>query len=111
MTMMACGPIPTSVERAFTVALEAAATYAINGETLELADADGRISLRFRVARAPNLVGTRWVATGINNGRGGVVSALEATEVSAVFGVDGQIAVFGGCNQHTPLPGLTCSED
>jgi len=99
MTMMACDPIPTAVEQAFTAALEAAATYAISVETLDLADADGRVSLRFRVARAPNLVGTRWVATAINNGRGGVVGALEATEVDAVFGDGGQIAGSGGCNR------------
>lgn len=68
---MACGPLQTAVERAFTAALEAAVSYAIDGDTLELAGADGHVSLRFCVAQPPSLVGTRWLATMVHNGRGG----------------------------------------
>lgn len=99
MTRMACDPVLTSVERAFTAGLEASSSYAITGDTLDLADAGGRVVLRFRVAPAPSLVGTRWIATMINNGRGGVVSTLEGTEVSAVFEADGRVAGSGGCNR------------
>ena len=101
MTMMACGPAETAVERAFTTALEAAATYAIDGDTLELSGADGRVSLRFRAAQPPNLIGTHWLATMINNGRGGVVSLMDGTEVDAIFGADGQVAGSGGCNRYS----------
>ena len=101
MTMMACGPAETAVEQAFTAALESAATYAVHGDTLELAGADGHVSLRFRVALPPDLLGTRWLATMINNGRGGVVSLLQETEVDAVFGADGQVAGSGGCNRYS----------
>jgi heat shock protein HslJ len=100
MTMMACGPSQTAVERALTAALEAAATYAIDGDRLEMHAPDGRVSLRFRAARPPNLIGTRWTATMINNGRGGVASLIEGTEVDAVFGDDGQVAGSGGCNRY-----------
>jgi heat shock protein HslJ len=103
MTMMACGPSQTAVERAFTVALEAAATYAIDVDQLELSGTDGRVSLRFRAVRPPSLVGTRWMATMINNGRGGVASILEGTEVDAVFGGDGVVAGSGGCNRYSGL--------
>ena len=99
MTMMACEPERTAVERAFTGGLAAAVTYAIDGGTLELTGTDGRVVLRFRAAAALPLVGTRWIATGINNGRGGVVSALEGVEVSAVFGDDGRVTGSGGCNR------------
>jgi heat shock protein HslJ len=101
MTMMACGPAETAVERAFTAALESAATYAVHDDTLELAGSDGRVSLLFRVAQPPDLVGTRWLATMINNGRGGVVSLLEETEIDAIFGADGQVAGSGGCNRYS----------
>lgn len=101
MTMMACGPSETAVERAFTAALEAAATYAIAGDRLEMRGPDGRVSLRFRAVRPPSLVGTHWTATMINNGRGGVASLIEGTDVDAVFGDDGQVAGSGGCNRYS----------
>jgi heat shock protein HslJ len=98
-TLMACEPARDAVERAFTSALAGTVAHAVAGETLELLDADGRVVLRFRAAPPPSLVGTRWVATGINNGRGGVVSALEGVEVTAVFEEDGSVAGSGGCNR------------
>ena len=98
-TMMACEAARDAVERAFIAALGATATHRIAGDALELADADGRVVLRFRAAPVLALGGTRWVATMINNGRGGVVGLIEGTEVSAVFGADGRVAGSGGCNQ------------
>lgn len=100
MTRMACIPPRDAVERAMTAALESTAGYAVIGDALELTDAEGNTVLRFRTAAASGLIGTRWVATGINNGRGGVVSsvALEAAHVTATFADDGRITGFGGCN-------------
>ena len=100
MTMMACGEPETAVERAFTAALEAVATYRIDGDALELADADGHVLLRFGVATAPALIGTRWIATMINNGRGGVVSIVEGTAVDIVLADDGGVSGSGGCNRY-----------
>jgi heat shock protein HslJ len=100
-TMMACDPEPTAVERAFTAALGIAATLTVRDGNLELADADGRVILRFRAAEGPALAGTRWVAIGINNGRGGVVSTLAGAEVTAVFDEDGRVTGSGGCNRFT----------
>ena len=99
MTMMACEPERTEVERAFTTALGAVAGWAFAGDALELLDAEGRVTLRFEAATPPALVGTEWVATGINNGRGGVASAVAGVEVTAVFGVDGRVTGSGGCNR------------
>jgi heat shock protein HslJ len=101
MTMMACEPERTAVERAFTAAIGTAATYAVAGDVLELAGTDGRVALRFQAAPAPSLAGTRWIATGINNGRGGVASVLEGVEVSAQFDPDGRVAGSGGCNRYS----------
>jgi heat shock protein HslJ len=99
MTMMACEPERSAVERAFTAALEAAVAFAIAGDRLDLADADGRVVLRFRAVPALVLAGTSWIATMINNGRGGVASLVEGTVVTAEFGTDGRVAGSGGCNR------------
>ncbi len=99
MTMMACEPERTEVERAFTTALAGAAGWALDGDVLEILDAGGRVTLRFEAAGGPALVGTEWVAIGINNGRGGVASALAGVEVTATFGEDGRVTGSGGCNR------------
>jgi len=99
MTMMACEPERSAVERAFTSALEAAVTFAIAGETLDLADADGRVVLRLRAVPALVFGGSRWIVTMINNGRGGVASLVEGTVVTAEFGTDGRVGGSGGCNR------------
>ena len=99
MTMMACDPARTAVERAFTSALEAAVAFAIAGDRLDLADANGRVVLRLCAVPALVLRGSRWIATMINNGRGGVASVVEGTEVTAEFGTDGRVAGSGGCNR------------
>ena len=99
MTMMACEPERAEVERAFTVALAAVAAWSLADGALELIDADGLATLRFEAAPVPALVGTPWVAIGINNGRGGVAGALEGVEVIATFGDDGRVTGSGGCNR------------
>ncbi len=99
MTMMACEPERSEVERAFTAALAGAATYALAGDALDLLDAAGRVTLRLRAAPVPALVGTPWVAIAVNNGRGGVASALAGISVTATFGEDGRVTGSGGCNR------------
>ena len=99
MTMMACEPERSAVERAFTSGLEAAVAFAIAGDRLDLADANGRVVLRLRAVPALVLGGSRWIATMINNGRGGVASLVEGTVVTAEFGTDGRVGGSGGCNR------------
>ena len=99
MTMMACEPERSAVEHAFVSSLGAAVGFAIVDDALELADADGRVVLRFRAVPALILVGTSWIATMINNGRGGVASVVEGTAVTAEFAADGRVVGSGGCNR------------
>lgn len=100
MTRMACIPPRDVVERAMTAALKSTTGYTVTSDALDLTDAARNTVLRFRAAAGPGLVGTSWVATGINDGRGGVVSslALEAARVTATFANDGRIIGFGGCD-------------
>jgi heat shock protein HslJ len=45
------------------------------------------------------LEGTEWVVTGYNNGKGGVVSVVSGTELTASF-ADGGVAGSAGCNDY-----------
>jgi heat shock protein HslJ len=99
-TAMACPAVPSALEQAFLAALGKVATYAIVGDRLELRTAEGTVGLRFAVAEAPALTGTRWVATMINNGKGAVGSVVEGSTVTAIFAEGGTVAGDGGCNTY-----------
>lgn len=47
------------------------------------------------------LIGSRWRATGYNNGRGALVSLVEGTEISLHFGAEGQLEGSAGCNHYS----------
>lgn len=100
MTLMACDPERTAVEQAFTAALARAHGWTLVGDELHVLDEEGRVALRLRAAMGPAFVGTAWVATGINNGRGGVASVVTGTEVGATFRHDGRVTGAGGCNRY-----------
>jgi heat shock protein HslJ len=99
-TMMACPAPQDAVEKAFLAALGKAATYTITGDTLEIKTAEGKVGLRFSVAQAPSLTKTRWVATTINNGRGGAESVVAGSTVTAIFAEDGTVGGNAGCNTY-----------
>jgi heat shock protein HslJ len=103
-TLMACLE-PDGVmaqEQAFLAHLEKAASFGFDGRQLVLKDVDGQELLRFDVVEPVELIGSAWLATGYNNGRGVVVSVLSATEgqLTAVFGEDGQVTGSAGCNDY-----------
>lgn len=100
-TMMACPEPAMSIETGFHAAVSRVAGLVDHGDTLELVDGDGRVVLRFAAATLTPLVGTDWVATGINDGRGGVVGMIEGTAVTALFADDGRVAGSAGCNRFT----------
>jgi heat shock protein HslJ len=97
-TLIACeGPAGT-VETAFFATFPKMTDVTVTGETLELTGDGGKLILRFTVAETAELVGTEWVATGINNGVGGVESVAATPAVTATFGEDGTVTGNGGCN-------------
>jgi heat shock protein HslJ len=99
-TMMAC-PEPTMQQAGeYMTALAAATSYQIQGDTLELLDAGGNPVATF-TAQPTSLPGTSWIVIGYNNGRGGVVSVIIDTEITAVFGEDGTLSGSAGCNNYT----------
>jgi heat shock protein HslJ len=99
-TMMACEPARMQQEQALFSNLQAAATYTVNGTTLEIKNADGLTVLTFAATEPIALAGTLWTATGVNNGRGGVASLVAGTSVTALFGEDGSLTGSAGCNNY-----------
>ncbi len=63
-------------------------------------DQDGGEDARVR-GRPTTITERRWLATGINNGRGGVVSVVAGTEVDALFADDGRLTGSDGCREYS----------
>jgi heat shock protein HslJ len=101
-TLMACLE-PEGImqqEQAYLAALASAATYRIEGNKLELIDADGTRVAQFIALPLASLAGTEWILTAYNNGQGAVVSVLIGTEITAAFGDDGRLDGSAGCNTY-----------
>jgi heat shock protein HslJ len=101
-TLMACADEAVmGQEAAYLTALQAAATYQITGETLELFAADGTPLLIFNAEPPQTLAGSSWDVISYNNGNQAVVSVIVGTELTAVFGEDGSLTGSAGCNNYT----------
>ncbi len=98
-TMMACPDQIEARARTYREALQRAARFAVSAENLSLQDATGRVLAAF-VPSITALAGTRWDVVAYNNGRGGVVSVLAGTRMSANFERDGQVTGNAGCNRY-----------
>jgi heat shock protein HslJ len=85
---------------AFMTALVSARSYRISSLQLELLGADGTLLATFS-AQSQSLARTSWRVTGINNGKGGVVSLVAGTSVTMNFATGGKVAGSGGCNNYT----------
>lgn len=101
LTKMACPDVQMALESAFTTMLGNVESWSIRADVLELQTEGGKVGLTFVAAENPALTGTRWVATGINNGKGAVTSVVGGVEVTAVFAEDGNVAGSGGCNGYS----------
>jgi heat shock protein HslJ len=97
-TRMACAPELMQRADAYLAALGRARGYRVEGGQLQLLDAGGSVRASFS-PQTQVLAGTRWRATGINNGRGGVVSLVAGSNVTLDFAADGQASGSAGCNR------------
>jgi heat shock protein HslJ len=87
-------------EAAYLAALGRVAQFAVTQQGLTLYDRDGAILLTYAPQPKTPLEGTTWTAQAYNNGRGGVVSLIEGTEITARF-EGGRVAGSAGCNTYT----------
>jgi heat shock protein HslJ len=99
-TMMFCEDNVSSQESVYLLNLQKAATYIISDSLLRMSDANGTVLLTYSVVQPLPLVGTNWSMLNYNNGREAVVGALTGTEVTAIFGADGNLTGTAGCNNY-----------
>lgn len=99
-TLMFCEDNVSSQESVYLLNLQNAATYNISDSRLRMMDANGTVILTYSEAQPLPLVGTNWSMLNYNNGREAVVGALGGTEVTAIFGADGNLTGTAGCNNY-----------
>lgn len=99
-TEMAGPPELMAIESAFFASLGQTKGYKLEGESLELLDDAGEVLVTMVPAEVVTLEGTDWIATGINNGKGGVQSPAADTTVTALF-KDGTMAGNASINQYS----------
>jgi heat shock protein HslJ len=80
--------------------LSSATTYKIEGDEMELKDASGAVIAKFSALEPVSLEGSSWQVIGYNNGKQAVVSVIIDTEITAIFGEDGTLSGYAGCNNY-----------
>jgi heat shock protein HslJ len=98
-TLMACVGPAGDVEAAYLANMASVATWASDGATLALNDVLGNEILAYAAQPPTSVVGS-WLASGINNGVGGVVSSDATPSVTAVFTGAGELNGSDGCNNY-----------
>ena len=96
-TMMACAPEITEQEQQYLKNLTMAASYQLENDTLVLLNKDQQAVLAYQRVKPLTLENTAWQATGINNGRGGVV-ANKNTHLATIRFSQGKAQGNTGCN-------------
>lgn len=86
-------------EGAFLAALDAATAYTATDDTLTLSDASGEVAT-FSVLE-DSIAGSAWSVVAINNGNQGVVGLVPGSEITAIFGTEGDVTGSSGCNDYT----------
>jgi len=100
-TRMACPEPVMKQARAFMGAMASARGYSIDGGQLILLGADGQRLATFIPLRVASLVGTRWDAVMVSNGKSAVTSLVNHTHITATFGTDGSLTGNATCNRYT----------
>ena len=88
-------------EMAYLAALTTAATYSIQGDQLELRTADGALVASYQPQTASQLTGVTWEVVNYNHNQQAVQGVLLGTQITAVFGEDGQMSGTAGCNNYS----------
>lgn len=97
-TMMACPEEVMAQADAFMSALIGTDSFTMDADSLSLLSG-GEVTLTF-AAQSSDLIDTAWEVTSYNNGREAVVGLIAGTEITANFGVDGDLTGNAGCNQY-----------
>jgi len=99
-TMMACPEPIMQQASAYVTALTATTAYKIDSSQLTLIDANGKTLATF-TKQSGEMNGTAWQVMSINNGKQAVISLINASKLTSVFGTDGKLSGSAGCNNYT----------
>lgn len=97
-TMMACEEPVMTQAAAFMTALSQTDSFTISEDTLSLLS--GGQAVATFAAQSTDLADTAWEVVSYNNGREAVVGLITGTEISAYFGIEGDLSGNAGCNQY-----------
>lgn len=97
-TRMACPAAVMKQADVFLLAVSGAKGYRVSNGQLQLLGADGAVRATFD-AQSTALAGTRWRATGINNGRGALQGVATGSTVTLAFDDKSRISGLAGCNR------------
>lgn len=100
-TQMACPEPVMRQAAAFTIALAATRSYAVDAGQLVLSGAGGERVATLVSLPVATLQGTPWSAIMVNNGKQAVTSLVQGSEISARFAADGTLTGNAGCNDYT----------
>jgi heat shock protein HslJ len=98
-TMMACEPVIMDQEQAYLKVLGDTRSFEATSDKLTLKDSSGK-ELAVFAPYQPSALEGEWQAIAINNGKQAVVSVVNGTTVTAIFGADGTLTGNGGCNSY-----------
>jgi heat shock protein HslJ len=96
-TMMACAPPVSQQEQHYLSLLPKVTHYQLKDDALLLMNAENRLILQYAAHQTVTLENTQWRASGINNGKGGVVSST-ATHLATARFEEGKVSGNAGCN-------------
>jgi heat shock protein HslJ len=100
-TLMFCGENVSDQGSNYLANLQSAKFYNVSGNLLRIADFNGTVVLTYSVVQPASLTGTGWNMLSYNNGRGGLVSALADTNITAFFSEEGELTGSAGCNSYS----------
>ena len=99
LTRKGCPEPLMAQEQAYLQALAAVTGFHLEGHMLSLTDTNDTTVAEFSYV-SQDLAGTSWEVMSYNNGKGGVVSVIIETSITAVFDAQGMVSGSSGCNSY-----------
>lgn len=100
MTLMACDQPVMDQETAFMAAMTNTASFSVDDDVLTLRNDGGDDLATLQGLEPAELFNTDWEVVYYNNGAQAVVSVLDGTSMTAVFGDDDSLSGNAGCNTY-----------
>lgn len=100
-TLMAGPPEAMAQEQAYLAAIQNAATYEVDQDSLTLLDSEGRVLVKYESTPDTELTSTEWHAIAYNNDSGGLQSLALDSTITAIFNEDETLGGKASVNQYS----------